>query len=57
MYVSVGFVTAIILAIASLTPPIIWVVWWMLSDLGERAGARDSAAYVSGPSRRHLPAA
>lgn len=34
MYLGVVFVYAIILVLAS---PIIWIVWWLLADLGERA--------------------
>ena len=34
MYLSVVFVYAIILVLAS---PLIWVAWWLLADLGEPA--------------------
>lgn len=34
MYLSVGVVFAIILVMVS---PMIWVVWWLFADLGERA--------------------
>lgn len=34
MYLGVVFVYAIILVLAF---PLIWVVWWLLADLGERA--------------------
>jgi hypothetical protein len=36
MYLSVVFVYAIILVLAS---PIIWVAWWLLADIGEHATA------------------
>jgi len=34
MYLGVVFVYAIIFVLAS---PLIWVLWWLLADLGERA--------------------
>jgi len=34
MYLGVVFVYAIILVFAS---PLIWIAWWLLADLGERA--------------------
>jgi hypothetical protein len=34
MYLGVVFVYAIILVLAS---PLIWIAWWLLADLGERA--------------------
>lgn len=34
MYLSVFIVYAIILVLAS---PVIWVAWWLVADLGERA--------------------
>lgn len=51
MYLSVGVVFAIILALAS---PVIWVAWWLLADLGERVSGSQPAAYptVTAESRR-----
>jgi len=44
MYLGVVFVYALILVLAS---PIIWVVWWLLADLGERAaGSYTKVHYV-----------
>jgi hypothetical protein len=46
MYLGVVFVYAIILVLAS---PLIWIAWWLLADLGERA----SGSYTtvrSGPT-------
>jgi hypothetical protein len=34
MYLAVGLWASMILLMAS---PILWVVWWLLADLGERA--------------------
>jgi hypothetical protein len=42
MYLSVVIVYAIILVLVS---PVIWVAWWLLADLGERA----TVSYI----RRH----
>jgi hypothetical protein len=38
MYLGVIFVFAMILVFLS---PAIWVAWWMLADLGARAGGQD----------------
>lgn len=35
MYLAVGLWATIILLMAS---PLLWVAWWLLADLGERAG-------------------
>ena len=34
MYLGVVFVYAIIFVLAS---PLIWILWWLVADLGERA--------------------
>lgn len=46
--------TAVVVLVVVLAPPILWVVWWLLADLGERAnGSYRAARYTStGEPRR-----
>ena len=54
MYLGVVFVYAIILLLAS---PIIWVAWWLLDDLGERAnGSYATEHRVTTPESRRRAA-
>lgn len=32
-----GFGVAVIVAILALLSPVLWIGWWLLADLGERA--------------------
>lgn len=32
-----GFVVAVILGLLALLSPVLWIGWWLLADLGERA--------------------
>ena len=54
MYPSAGVVIGTIAVIGS---PIVWVLWWLLADLGERASGRDRVTYITTASKRRLPAA
>jgi hypothetical protein len=51
MYLAVVFVAAIILVMMS---PVLWVVWWLIADLGEGAsGTHSTTRYAStGPGLR-----
>jgi hypothetical protein len=53
MYLSVAVVYAIILMFVS---PIIWVVWWLLADLGQRANGSYKTVHrvTSAESRRQV---
>jgi hypothetical protein len=42
MYLSVVFVYALILVLVS---PVMWVAWWLLADLGERATRSDTGPH------------
>jgi hypothetical protein len=53
MYLAVGLWTSIILLMAS---PVIWVIWWLLADLGERASNRHGITGAAAP-QRYRPAA
>ncbi len=37
MHLSVALIAVILIALAS---PVLWVAWWLLADVGERAGGR-----------------
>ncbi len=54
MYLSVGVVFAIILV---LTSPIVWVVWWLLADLGEKATGSYSTVHHATAGEPHRRAA
>ncbi|HEX7262808.1 MAG TPA: hypothetical protein VF383_01395 [Candidatus Dormibacteraeota bacterium] len=54
MYLSVGVVAVLVLVAAS---PLIWVAWWLLADLGQRASGRDNQTTRSTTRRRYIPAA
>jgi len=54
MYLGVVFVYALILVLAS---PIIWVVWWLLADLGERAAGSYTRVHYVPTSESHRRAA
>jgi len=51
-----SFGVGLLIAMAVIAPPVLWVAWWLLGDLGERAG---NPRTVSGPAtaQRHQPAA
>jgi hypothetical protein len=53
MYLGVVFVYAIILVLAS---PIIWIVWWLLADLSERAAGSYTRVHAvpTAESRRQV---
>jgi len=53
MYLGVGFVYVLILVLVS---PLIWLAWWMLADLGQRASgsARPAHDATSVESRRQV---
>ena len=54
MYLSVFIVYAIILVLVS---PVIWVAWWLLADLGERAtGSYRRLQSVTTPQSRRKAA-
>jgi hypothetical protein len=42
-----SFGVGLVIAMAVIAPPILWVAWWLLGDLGERAG---NPRAVSGPA-------
>jgi len=33
-----SFGVGLVIAMAVIAPPIMWVAWWLLADLGEKAG-------------------
>lgn len=41
MYLSVGVLLAMILV----APPIVWVTWWLLADLGQKANRSHTAVH------------
>jgi hypothetical protein len=49
MYLGVGLVMALILVMLS---PAIWVAWWLIADLGERAGSAPVVHHASAGGRR-----
>ena len=54
MYLSVVIVYAIILVLVS---PVIWVAWWLLADLGDRAtGSYTKLHSVNPPESRRRAA-
>jgi len=54
MYLGVFFVYAIVLVLAS---PLIWVAWWLLADLGERAVGSYTRVHYVPTSESHRRAA
>jgi hypothetical protein len=54
MYLSVVFVYAIILVLLS---PVIWVAWWLLADLGDRATGSYTRLYSVTTPQSHRRAA
>ncbi len=53
MYLSVGFLLAIVLLLLS---PVIWVAWWLVADLGEKvSGGQPATPHFH--SDRELPRA
>jgi hypothetical protein len=54
MYLSVGVVFAIVLVLLS---PVIWIAWWLLADLGSRAGGPYAPARGESTERSHRRAA
>jgi hypothetical protein len=54
MYLGVFFVYAIIFVLAS---PLIWVAWWLLADLGERAEGSYTRVHYVPTSESHRRAA
>jgi hypothetical protein len=53
MYLSVGVVLVLVLVFAS---PIIWVAWWLLADLGQRANSSHARPHTvtAAQSRRQV---
>jgi|GEM_PF-4115426 len=46
---------AVVVAIVAAMPVAVWVVWWLLADMGERATGSYSALHhapAAGPRRR-----
>lgn len=35
---AMSFGVGLVIAMAVIAPPIMWVAWWLLADLGEKAG-------------------
>ena len=47
-----GFVVAVILGLLALLSPMLWIGWWLLADLGERANETHGAPnYQTSESR------
>ena len=40
-----GFAVALILGLIALLSPVLWIAWWLLADLGERASGAYSTRY------------
>ncbi len=53
MYLSVVLIAVILIVLAS---PALWVAWWLLADVGERAGGRYSDHHHRAGHSRFRPA-
>ncbi len=47
-----GFVVKLIVGLVALLTPVLWIGWWLLADLGERAnGTHGAPRYETSESR------
>ncbi len=54
MYLSVALIAVLLIVLAS---PALWVAWWLLADVGERAGGRYADHHHLAGQSRVRPAA
>ena len=47
-----GFVVALILGLLALLSPALWIGWWLLADLGEKANGTHAAQYYESAESR-----
>ena len=52
-----GFVVAVILGLFAFLLPVLWIGWWLLADLGDRANGTQAHRTMRAPSRDSAPAA
>lgn len=52
-----GFVVAVIVALLALLLPALWMGWWLLADLGERADGTYPMRHREAAESRFRPAA
>jgi hypothetical protein len=52
-----GFVVAVLIALLALLLPALWIGWWILADLGERAGGTYPTRRREGAESKFRPAA
>ena len=54
--VEMSFGVGLVLAMTVIAPPIIWVAWWLLADLGEKAGYPRAHSIPAFPPERRRAA-
>ena len=51
-----SFGVGLVIAMAVIAPPIIWVAWWLLADFGEKSGYRRAFSNPAFPPERRRAA-
>ena len=51
-----SFGVGLVIAMAVIAPPIVWLAWWLLADIGEKAGYPSAFSSPAFPAERRRAA-